>query len=292
MSDTTFGFIGLGDMGAPITTRLIEQGCKVVVYDINNSVVQQLVGLGGIEAASVADVASKAEVVFACLPTPAICVAVATEFAASPSRRATIYAEMSTVGVKTICEIEAVLANAGVALIDSPISGGPKAVPLGKLTCLASGPTDAIEAARPAYDAVAGQFFHLSEKVGTAQTMKVGNNLLAAYNLAITSEIVCMLERAGVEPAVAIEVINASTGRNRASEVHFPTQILNGLFSQGARLEILTKDTQLAAEAAEFHDAPFTLGNAVRDAWAAADADGFGESDITAIYQWTKTLRR
>lgn len=95
-----------------------------------------------------------------------------------------------------------------------------------------------------------------------------------------------MLSRAGIAPDTAIDVINVSTGRNRASELLFPSQILPGSFAQGARLDILAKDTGLAAEAAANYGASFPLGLAIGQAWSDAVEAGYGSQDITAIYRY------
>lgn len=286
MATTIYGFIGLGDMGGPMALRLAKGGIPLVVFDLNDKVMEPFHEVGSQVALSVEDLAARCDVVFNCLPSPAISLAVAREIVTSAERRASILVEMSTVGVSAIAELGALVAGHGVTLLDSPISGGPRAVPLGKLTCFVSGPLAAVERVRPAYDALVGRFFHLGEDIGLAQTMKVGNNLLAACNLAVTSEVVRMLEKAGIEPRTAIDIINVSTGRNRASEELFPKQVLTGEFSQGARLDILAKDTQLAVGAAEHYDVAFPLGAAIRDAWAGAAEGGFGADDITAIYNW------
>lgn len=287
MPGTVFGFIGVGDMGGPMALRLFERGIRLMVFDIDEATRQRFAELGVSVAGSVRDLASRCDVVLTCLPTPKICLSVAREVAAAEGRRAVIHVEMSTVGVDAIREIGAVLGEGGVTLVDSPISGGPRAVPVGKLACFASGPSAAVERVRPAYAALSDRFFHLGEEIGLAQAMKVGNNLLAAANLAVTSEVVRMLERAGIAPATAIEIINVSTGRNRASEELFPKQVLTGAYSQGAKLGILAKDTQLAIEAASRYRAGFPLGAAIGAVWTAAVDDGFAQGDITRIYDWT-----
>lgn len=286
MTAIVHGFVGLGDMGAPMALRLLEGGLPLVVFDIDDQARAGLARQGATAVASVEELSERCDVIFTCLPSPAICLAVAGQIARAPGRRCTVQVEMSTVGVHAIDEIGAELAGHGVLLVDSPVSGGPRAVPRGRLTCLVSGPSAAVERLRPAYDVLAGQFFYLGEAVGLAQAMKVGNNLLASCNLAATSEVVRMLETAGIAPETAIAVINVSTGRNRASEELFPGQVLTGSFAQGARLDILAKDTDLAVGAAEHYGADFPLGRAIRDVWLSAARAGFGADDITAIYNY------
>ncbi|MFE3837449.1 SDR family oxidoreductase [Pseudogemmobacter sonorensis] len=281
-----FGFIGIGDMGGPMAERMAAGGIALVVHDRAAEAMARLVPSGARAAASVEELAAGCDVVFTCLPKPEISLAVARQIARAPDRRARVVVEMSTVGVEAVRAIQAELAQGGVALVDGPVSGGPKAVAAGKLTCMVSGPAAAVELALPALEVLAGRIFRLGESVGTAQAMKVGNNLLAAANLALTGEVVRMVEKAGIAPATAIEVINASTGRNRASEELYPRQVLTGSFAQGARLDILAKDTGLAVAAAQSLGAAFPMGQAIRATWDNAAAAGFGAQDITAIYRF------
>lgn len=286
MGTTRFGFLGVGDMGRPMAMRLADQGLTLTVHDPSARAIAPFVERGVAVAATVAELAAECDVILACLPQPSICRSVAAELGAVQNRRTTVYAEMSTVGSAVVRDIATALAAAGVSVIDSPISGGPAVAARGELTCIVSGPSAAVDRARAAYDALGRNFFFLGEEPGLAQAMKVGNNLLAATNLAATSEVVRMLEAAGIAPRTAIDVINVSTGRNRASELLFPTRILTGTFDQGARLEILAKDTDLAIAEARRWRTDLTIGGAVRDVWAEAERAGLGGQDITRIYDW------
>lgn len=286
MTSPLFGFVGLGDMGSPMAMRLLDGGLSPAVFDIAERATHPFADRGAIVAVSAGELAARCDVVLSCLPTPSICLSVAREVVARPDRRTGTYVEMSTVGVDAITEIDAVLSAGGITLLDSPVSGGPRAIAAGRLTCFASGPGEAVDRVKPAYDILANRFFHLGEQPGLAQAMKVGNNLMAAANLAVTSEVVRMLEVAGIAPSVAVEIINVSTGRNRASEELFPKQILTGEFRQGAKLEILAKDTQLALAAAARYGAMLPIGTATGEVWAAAANGGLGQADITRIYDW------
>ena len=286
MGPTTFGFLGLGMMGGPMAARILQAGLSLRVFDPSPDAVAPLARGGAAVAVSVAELAAHCDVIMACLPTPAICHAVATEVCAAPAARVSVYAEMSTVGSATMRAIAATLAGRGIAALDAPVSGGPKGAAEGSLTCLVAGPADALSRARPAFDAFGRNLFHLGEAPGVAQTMKLGNNLLAAANLAVTSEVIRMLQAAGIPMETALAAINVSTGRNRASEVVFPAQIQSGSFNQGARLDILAKDATLALAEAEGHGCEATITRAVRDVWSGAQAAGRGSQDITRIFDW------
>jgi 3-hydroxyisobutyrate dehydrogenase-like beta-hydroxyacid dehydrogenase len=282
MEATRFGFVGLGMMGGPMAARVAGAGLALTVFDIS----RQATAPFAMVARTVAELAASCDVIMACLPSPEICLATVTELAMAPDRRVSVYVEMSTIGSVAVRAIAALLAPKGIAVLDAPISGGPKGAVEGGLTCMVAGPADALARARPGLDAFGRNLFHLAETPGLAQTMKLGNNLLAAANLAVTSEVVRMLEAAGIPLETSIAAINVSTGRNRASEVVFPNQILSGSFNQGARLDILAKDTELAVMEAEAQGCAATITRAVCDVWNSAKADGRGKQDITRIYDW------
>ena len=284
-----YGFIGVGDMGGPMARRMIEGGLPMMVYDLSERAMAALTAIGATAASSIAEMAASCDVIFTCLAKPSICLSVAQEIAAAAQKRVSIHVEMSTVGVKGLREVQKAHEASGVVLVDCPISGGPKAVAAGQLTCIVSGPDAEVARLRPALGILAGRIFHLNETPGVAQAMKVANNLLAATNLAVTGEVVRLAEAAGIDPALAIDVINVSTGRNRASEILYPSQILTENYAQGARLDILAKDTDLATEAATLYGTRFDMGRAVRDTWRAATEAGFGAEDITAIYKFIGT---
>lgn len=286
MTTRIFGYIGLGAMGGPIAERLVKGGIELVGYDVEDEKREHFSALGGRAAESIEELAASCDAIFACLPSVPICREVAEKVANAPSRRATIYAEMSTIGVAPMREIAEMFGSRGMQTVDAPVSGGPASVPLGRLTCFAAGPLEAVDFLEPAHAVLTGNLFRLGNEPGAAQMMKLGNNLLAATNLAAASEIVRLLERFGIDPAIAIDAINVSTGRNRATEVVIPQQILTGKYHQDAKLHILAKDTDAAVSAAREMGCDIAIGQAVRDVWNEANTGGMGDGDITRIFDW------
>lgn len=285
MSEIEFGYIGLGAMGGAMAQKIAQSVGHLTVYDVSDETRARFVAMGIPTADSLGALLDGCDVVLTCLPSPDISVEVARQIAAHRGK-VCVLAEMSTVGYDTVRMMKDILSTAGITLVDSPVSGGPKAVPAGQLACFAAGKAGAVALLAPVYDALSAHYFNLGEEVGAAQALKVGNNLLAAANFAIVSEVVTMLAAAGIAPETAISAINVSTGRSRASEVVFPAQVLTGTFFQGARLEILAKDTSLALKTAHDYGREMKVGAAVCEAWAEAAADGYGEADFTNLYKW------
>ena len=276
------GFIGLGNMGQPMARRLIEAGHKLIVYDTRNDAVAPLVALGAQLASSPADVADRVETVMASLPSLQISEKVATgEGGVIQGKRIKRFIDLSTTGSR-VAAIAAALAKKNIVQIDSPVSGGVGGANKGTLAVMVSGPKNEIEIVKDAL-AVFGKVFIIGEKPGMAQTMKLANNFLSATAMAATSEAVAMGVKAGLDPAVMIDVINAGSGRTTASDGKFPQAILPRTFNYGFSTALMLKDVRLCVDEARSLDVPNSVMSTVLDQWETTNTEYGGDSDFTAI---------
>ncbi len=166
-----------------------------------------------------------------------------------------------------------------IAMVDAPVSGGIKGAGKGTLAVMASGDPQALKRVSPLL-AVFGRLFVIGDRPGMAQVMKLANNLLSATSLAVASEAVVMGMKAGLDPNLMIEVINAGTGRNSATETKFPQAILTRRFAYGFATALMHKDVRLCLEEARSLDSPMSVGEAVRAIWQAAERE-LGPNPIT-----------
>jgi hypothetical protein len=277
------GFIGLGNMGAPMARRLIAAGHKLVVYDTRNDAVAPFVALGAQLAASPQDVADRVETVMASLPSLAVSEKVATgEGGVIHGKRIKRFIDLSTTGSRAAAKIAAALAAKNIVQIDSPVSGGVGGAGKGTLAVMVSGPKAEIDMVKNAL-AVFGKVFVIGHKPGMAQTMKLANNFLSATAMAATSEALAMGVKAGLDPAVMIEVINAGSGRTTASDQKFPQSILPRTFNYGFATALMLKDVRLCAEEAGALGVPDHVMRAVLEQWETTNTEYGGDSDFTAI---------
>jgi 3-hydroxyisobutyrate dehydrogenase-like beta-hydroxyacid dehydrogenase len=277
------GFIGLGNMGQPMARRLIAAGHKLIVYDTRNDAVAPLVALGAQVASSPADVADRVETVMASLPSLQISEKVALgEGGVIQGKRIKRFIDLSTTGATVAAKIAAVLAKKNIVQIDSPVSGGVGGATKGTLAVMVSGPKAEIDLVKDAL-AVFGKVFVIGEKPGMAQTMKLANNFLSATAMAATSEAVAMGVKAGLDPSVMIDVINAGSGRTTASDGKFPQAILPRTFNYGFATALMLKDVRLCVEQAKSLDVPNSVMSAVLDQWETTNKEFGGDSDFTAI---------
>lgn len=278
------GFVGLGLMGAAMAHRLLDRAIELHVVEPDPTALAPLVARGAVPHPTPASLAASAEIVFACLPDARTSETVALgPNGIRQGGRVRIHVETSTIGRRAIEPIAAGLAKAGIALVDAPVSGGPKGARNGTLAMMASGPPTALASARPLLEMVAGKLVVMGEAPGLAQTMKLVNNLISAANMASAFEALVFGAKAGLDPDLMVEVVNASSGRNSATEDKIPQAVLTGTFDYGARLDIMYKDIALGLAEAEAEGVPtWTLG-AMAQLWRFAMIEGSGAGDFTAL---------
>jgi 3-hydroxyisobutyrate dehydrogenase-like beta-hydroxyacid dehydrogenase len=277
------GFVGLGRMGGPMVGRLLEAGHAVTVFDIDEAAVRPLVERGAAPAGSAAEVAAAAEIVLTSLPTPDTVHRVALgEAGIAQGPRVTIVIDLSTTGPSTATRVAEGLGARGIQWVDAPVSGGVNGAREGTLAVMVSCPRTVLQAIQPIL-ATFGKVFFVGEKPGLAQVAKLGNNLLAAAALVISSEALAMGVKAGLDAKVMIDIINASSGRNSATEDKFPRAILPGTFDFGFATGLSYKDVRLCVDEAEALGVPMVLGAVVRQMLVVTNAKFGPDSDFTSI---------
>jgi 3-hydroxyisobutyrate dehydrogenase-like beta-hydroxyacid dehydrogenase len=275
------GFIGLGNMGFPMARRILQGNHHVTAFDTRSEALERLVALGAQAASSSKEVADHAETVMASLPSQQTSLAVATGAGGViEGSRVKRYVDLSTVGSRTAVQIHDLLATRNIVAIDSPVSGGVSGAENGTLAVMVSGPRMEFEILKPTLETI-GRPFYIGEKPGSAQTMKLANNILAATALVATSEVVVMGVRSGLDPNVMIEVLNAGSGATSASRDKFPRAILPRSFDYGFATGLMVKDVRLYLDEAKALGVPIEVTEAVGRLWEAAMRDQGPDSDFT-----------
>jgi len=278
------GFIGLGAMGHPMASRLLERNHAVTVLDLDPAVVQKLATRGAEVGRSPADVADRAEIVFTCLPSLASAreVACGTDGIAH-GKAARIYVNLSTLGSPLVKEIAAELAARNIVTLDAPITGGAPKARDGTLTVMVSGDRAAFDQVETVFGAFATNVVYLGATPGLAQTMKLVNNIMSAANLAIAAEAMVMGAKAGLDSEQMLKVLNAGSGQNSATLTKIPDHVLNRRFDYGGALYIIQKDLDAWRQEAEALGVPTWIGSAVRQLYLQALAQGSPKDDMTSV---------
>jgi 3-hydroxyisobutyrate dehydrogenase-like beta-hydroxyacid dehydrogenase len=277
------GFIGVGRMGHPMVRRLIEAGHTILAYDTSADALARAQKLGARVAASPAEVADKVESVFASLPTPDIVLAAATgPKGVIEGTRVRRFVDLSTTGAAMAQRIHGLLAARNIAQIDSPVSGGVGGAEKGTLAVMVSGDAAEIAVVEPAL-AVIGKVFRIGARPGAGQTMKLINNFLSATAMAATAEAAVMGAKAGLDARLMLDVINAGSGRNTASQDKFPRTIVTRTFDYGFATALMLKDVKLCVAEANALGVPHEVMDAVAHLWQLTQDEIGGDKDFTTV---------
>jgi 2-hydroxy-3-oxopropionate reductase len=277
------GFVGVGVMGGRMARRLIEAGFPLVIHDTNPAALKPLVKLGAKVARSPRDVANKARIVFASVPTPPVLREVALGSNGLIRGKAIkILVDLSTTGSVIEKEIAKALAVRGIDLVDSPVSGGASGADKGTLAVMVAGKATSIAAVRDALNVV-GKVFVVGKQPGQAQMMKLLNNMLSTSALAMSLEVFVAGTKAGIDPDMMVAVINAGSGRNSATEEKIPRSVLTRTFDFGFPVSGARKDIGLAIEECQAMGLPMIVGSAAKQLWDFAYNQGGGKRDMTTL---------
>jgi 3-hydroxyisobutyrate dehydrogenase len=253
------------------------------VFDTDDKAVAALEKTGAQRAGSAAEVASIAQTIFLSLPNPEIVQNVALgRGGVIEGTRVKHVADFSTIGPRVAGIVARALAERKITYVDAPVSGGLKGAREGTLAVMVSCPKNAYAELEPVLKTF-GKPFHLGEVAGQAQTMKLANNLLAAAAIAVSSEAMVMGVKAGLDPKMMLDILNAGTGRNSATVDKFPRAILPGTFDFGFTTGLSYKDVRLCIDEAESLGVPMVVGAAVRQMLAVTKAVYGADSDFTSI---------
>ena len=283
MSKQAFGFIGIGMMGGPMGGRLLAAGHPLQVYDRSATAAASLNSQGATQADSVAQLGDQAETIFLSLPTPQVVEQVCLGAGGLVEGRVVKQVvDLSTVGPRCAAAVASALAERGITYIDCPVSGGVTGAIKGTLAVMFAGPRAIFDTLAPAL-AIFGKPFYIGDKAGMGQTVKVANNVMSATAVAITSEAVVFGVKAGIDPKIMLDVINAGSGRNTASADKFPRCVLPRTFDVGFAAALAYKDVRLCVDEAEHLGMPMLVGSAVREMLAITLAQIVATADFSDV---------
>ncbi len=243
------GFIGIGNMGAPMARRLAQGGHSVVIHDIRPAALDALAGdESSISVArEPAEIGKSCGIVITMLPNAA---AVREAMLGGESgiaqglRRGSVIVDMSSSAPGATVRLGQELQGLGIDLVDAPVSGGVPRARDGSLTIMAGGAPEIVDAVEPVLSAM-GQV-HRTGALGSGHAMKALNNYVSAAGLLAVCEALVIAGRFGLDPRVANGILKASTGRNNTTDRKVEQHMLNRAFDSGFALDLLLKDLEIA----------------------------------------------
>jgi 3-hydroxyisobutyrate dehydrogenase len=259
------GFIGLGNMGRPLAERLLKK-YQLYVYDLEEENLNFFVSHGAIKCLSPSEIASNTDKVFLCLPTSSIVEKVINgdKGIFKTAKQNSFIIDMTTGEPEITRELSKKLLLRDINFIDAPVSGGPKGARLGNIAIMIGGTEKQFSIIKPIMDDISSNIFYAGE-IGSGHAIKAGNNLLNLICRMATFEVISMLVKDGVDPEKAVNIIQKSSGRNYATEITLPDNILSGKMFQGFSTGLMKKDSGVALQIAHSNKLDMPLGKLAQD---------------------------
>jgi 3-hydroxyisobutyrate dehydrogenase len=291
------GFIGLGNMGFPMASRLLAAGYSLSVYDIKSDV--QAAFLKDRDATgmnSPAEAAKSSDFVITMLPdgkavSAAVLGAQGSAGMIDVMAPGTILIDMSSSSPMGTKKLGQLLASHEIQMIDAPVSGGVPKAKSGELVIIAGGEAEVVQRCRPIFEVLGLRIFH-SGPLGSGHAVKALNNMCSAAGLIEAVEVLLVGQKFGVHPRVMNDILNASTGRNNSTENKMVQYVFSRSFSSGFSLDLMVKDLTTATDLAKDLGIPALFSSACRELWVAAQSGLESGVDHTGVVRWFEELAR
>ncbi|SDG29448.1 3-hydroxyisobutyrate dehydrogenase [Alloyangia pacifica] len=286
------GFIGLGNMGAPMAANLIAAGHEVIGFDVAGVIVE-----GAAQAGTAAEATAGAEVVITMLPNGAILRSVAAEVIPTMNPGAVLL-DCSTVDVESARAVAEDARAAGLGALDAPVSGGIGGAAAGTLTFMVGGSEEAFATAKPLFDIMGQKAVHCGPS-GNGQAAKICNNMILGVTMIATCEAFALADKLGLSRAAMFDVVSTSSGYSWSMNAYCPAPGVgpkspadNG-YTPGFAAELMLKDLGLSQQAAEAADADTPMGARALELYRAfvEEEDGRGR-DFSAMLPRFETRGR
>ena len=284
MTKQNIGFIGIGNMGGPVSKNLKAAGHHIVGYDIAGTA--ERAPEGATVGRNAGDVATQSDIIMMSLPDGNIVQEVTEEIIATNDRRTATIIDISTSGVAAARAASSRCHDSEIEFYDAPVSGGVPGAVAGTISIMFAGSEEAFERLKPVLETI-GKPFLVGNEPGQGQAMKILNNFLSATSMIATSEAIAFGEAVGLDLQLIVDVLNESSGRNDATVTKFPKSIIPKTYDRGFTAKLLQKDIDLYRAAQDDAGTENRVSKEI--------VEGFREfynvdpeADITRIYPFVK----
>lgn len=284
------GFIGLGIMGKPMSKNLVKAGHELVVFDFNQSAIDELVACGATAAKSGAEVASQVDTIITMVPnSPHVRAAVFGENGiAETAKPGTTLIDMSSIDPVESKKIGAELEKLGINMLDAPVSGGePKAID-GTLSVMVGGKKELFDKYYDLLMVMAGSVVYVGE-LGSGNVAKLANQIVVAVNIAAVSEALTFAKKAGTDPELVYQAIRGGLAGSTVMDAKAP-MMLEGNYKPGFRIELHIKDLNNALNAAHAISSPVPLTAQMMEIMQFLKAEGCEKDDHDAIVKYYEKI--
>lgn len=292
MEGTTLrvAFIGLGNMGGPMAANLVKAGHDVVGVDLSEDAKAAFVAVGGRTASSAAEAVRNAQAVVSMLPAGKHVRAVymSEDGILANVPKGAIIIDSSTIDVDSSRAVAEAATQAGMDMVDAPVSGGIVGAANGTLTFMVGGSDRAFERAKPLLDVMGGSIVHAGD-AGAGQAAKICNNMLLGISMIGTCEAFALAEKLGLDPQKLYDISSKSSGQCWSMTSYcpipgpVPTSPANNDYKPGFAAAMMLKDLLLAKEASESSGASTPMGEKAAALYEAYCDNGGENADFSGI---------
>lgn len=277
------GFIGIGQMGKPMSNRILEAGYSLIVHDLKKEAAVPLVKKGARWVDTPEEVAESCQVVFSSLPTPESVEEVIYGHNGLKTgwKDGDIYVDTSTNSPSVIRKIAADAVTMGVTVLDAPVSGGTKGAEAGTLAIMVGGDQDSVKKIEGVLRTMGQKIFFVGD-VGCGNVAKLVNNLISLACNSISAEGFVLGLKGGIHPQVLWDIISASTGNNWCMQ-QYPNTTFKGNFEPGFKVGLAYKDIGLALDLGKEYAVPLPIGLAVQKDLNDTIMAGFADKGVDAV---------
>ena len=277
------GFIGLGIMGRPMAGHLLKAGYSLVVLDTNSVPVDELAALGAQIAANPKAVAEQSDVIITMLPdSPDVeLVTLGAGGIVEGIKPGCVHIDMSTISPVSAVKVATALAAKGARSLDAPVSGGQVGAQNAALSIMAGGEQASFDEMLPIFQLM-GKTIILCGGHGAGQTVKACNQIQVALNIAGMSEAFVLGAKAGVDPAIILQVLSGGYAQNRVMDVRGP-KVIQGDFQPGFKSRFHFKDLNIIKNTGEAYDVPLPVTTSVYQLFEQLLETGGGDLDHTGL---------
>lgn len=290
---TKIGFIGLGNMGGPMARNLVQAGHEVKGFDLSADALEALVQAGGHKAASIAELAADADVIVTMLPAGrhVRSIYMGEDGLLANAKVGTVLIDSSTIDVDSARAVAQAASEAGMLMVDAPVSGGVGGAAAGTLTFMVGGPEEAFARAEPFLQIMGKAIVHAGD-AGTGQAAKICNNMLLGISMIGVCEAFALARKLGLDDKKLFDISSTSSGQCWSLTSYCPapgileTTPSNNDYKPGFAAEMMLKDLKLAQDAAQSSNAATPLGAQAAALYSLFCQQGRGGEDFSAMIRF------
>ncbi|MGM0829234.1 MAG: NAD(P)-dependent oxidoreductase [Bacillota bacterium] len=281
------GFIGLGNMGLPMSQNLLLSNFTVYGMDLNKEAELSFLKSGGTVGVSLDEMVERCDVILTSLPSTNAVeeVFLGEKGLVNISGPSVMLIDTSTVAPELNSRIEEAAKKKGVEFLAAPVSGGVVGAVNRTLTFMVGGVRSVFDKALPVFNAMGENIFHVSEKIDSGTNTKLINNLLIGFYTAGVSEALHLAKNSDLDLEKLFEMLNVSYGQSRIYERNYKSFIADDTYEPGFSLKLLRKDLGFALGLAEKNNVELPVSKILFDLYEEAEKNGYGEKDMSILYK-------